>query len=135
MKGKDLYSTAHLFVAAIRIWEHQNSKAPSLEDISSTLSFSAERTNFVCKQLEEKDIIEVVEGAYGTRLFVKNHLKIEDIPRDEKASKLDDEISKFKQTQKKLTQKIESFKAEQAQKKKSLFEEVEKKLKDQLDKK
>jgi hypothetical protein len=126
MESKDLYSTAHLFVAAIRVWSHQNSKAPSVGDVCSTLAFSAERGNFLCK---------VVEGAYGTRLFVKDHLKIEDIPKDQKVSKLDDELSKFKETQKEFSRKIESFKAEQAQKKKDLFADVEKKLKEQMDKK
>jgi hypothetical protein len=135
MESKDLYSTAHLFVAAIRIWEHQNSKAPSVEDVCSTLAFSAERGNFVCKKLEEMGVVEVVKGAYGTRLFVKDHSKIEDIPKDEKASKVDDEIIKFKESQKKLTRKIESFQAAQAQKKKNLFADVEKKLKEQLEKK
>ena len=135
MDSKDLYSTAHLFVAAIRVWSHQNSKAPSVDDVCNTLAFSAERGNFLCKQLEELGVVEVVEGAFGTRLFVKDHLKIEDIPRDQKVSKLDDELSKFKETQKEFSRKIESFKAEQVQKKKDLFADVEKKLKEQMDKK
>ena len=135
MESKGLYSTAHLFVAAIRVWSHQNSKAPSVGDICSTLKISTERGNFLCKQLEELEIVEVVEGAFGTRLFVKDHLKIEDIPKDQKISKLDDELSKFKETKKELSRKIESFKAEQAQKKKDLFADVEKKLKDQMNKK
>ncbi|MGD2272267.1 MAG: hypothetical protein PVI06_17840 [Desulfobacterales bacterium] len=135
MENKDLYSTAHLFVAAIRVWDYQNSKPPSVEDVCRALAFSAERGNFVCKRLEQMGVVEVVEGAYGTRLFVKDHLKIEDIPRDEKTRKIDDEISKFKKSQKKLTRKIESFQAEQAQKKKNLFADVEKKLKEKLEKK
>ncbi len=135
MESKDLYTTAHLFVAAIRVWEHQNSRAPSVEDVCRILSFSMERGNFLCKQLEEMGVVEVVEGAYGTRLFVKDHLKIEDLPRGEKTSRLEEELSKFKESQKKLSRKIESFQAEQAQKKKNLFAEVEKKLKDKLEKK
>ena len=135
MESKDLYSTAHLFVAAIRVWSHQNSNAPSVADICNTLEISTERGNFLCKQLEELEVVEVVEGAFGTRLFVKDHLKIEDIPKDQKISKLDDELSKFKETQKEFSRKIESFKAEQAQKKKDLFADVQKKLKEQMNKK
>jgi hypothetical protein len=135
MESKDLYSTAHLFVAAIRVWSHQNSKAPSVGDICNTLEISTERGIFLCKQLEELEVVEVVEGAFGTRLFVKDHLKIEDIPKDQKISKLDDELSKFKETRKEFSRKIESFKAEQAQKKKDLFADVEKKLKEQMNKK
>jgi hypothetical protein len=135
MESKDLYSTAHLFVAAIRVWSHQHSKAPSVEDVCRTLEISTERGVFLCKQLEELGVVEVVEGAYGIRMFVKDHLKMEDIPKDQKMSKLDDELSKFKETQKEFSRKIESFKAEQAQKKKDLFADVEKKLKEQMNKK
>ncbi|MBW2250536.1 MAG: hypothetical protein JRF60_07865 [Deltaproteobacteria bacterium] len=81
------------------------------------------------------EIIETVEGPYGVRLSVKNHIKIEDIPKEEKESALEDELAKFKQTQKSFAKKIESFTAKQKEKKKSLFDEVEKKLKKELDKK
>jgi hypothetical protein len=135
MQTDDFYSTAHLFVAAVRIWEHQNSAPPSVEDVCRILSFSLERSNFICKQLQDLGIVEVVEGAYGRRLCIKNHLNIEDIPKGEKGSKMEEELSKFKETQKEFTQKIESIQAKQAQKKKDLFAEVEKKLKQEIDKK
>ena len=48
---------------------------------------------------------------------------------------LEEELKKFKNTQKALSQKVESIKAEQAQKKKDLFSEMEKKLKAELEKK
>jgi len=135
MKTNNLYSTAHLFVAAIRVCEHKQSAPPSIDDVCRVISFSLERGNFICKQLKEMKIIEAVEGPYGVRLSVKNHLKIEDIPKEEKESALSDELSKFKETQKTFAKKIESFTAKQKEKKKSLFDEVEKKLKQELDKK
>jgi hypothetical protein len=135
MQTDDFYSTAHLFVAAVRVWEYQNSTPPSVEDVCHILSFSLERSNFICKQLQDLGIVEAVEGAYGRRLYIKNHLKIEDIPKGETGSKLEEELSKFKKTQKEFTQKIESIQAKQAQKKKDLFAEVEKKLKQEIDKK
>jgi hypothetical protein len=62
-------------------------------------------------------------------------LKIEEIPRQEDESKLAEELKKFQESQKGLSQKIENIQAEQAQKKKDLFAEMEKKLKQELDKK
>ena len=135
MKPDNLYSNAHLFVAAIRVCEHQKSAPPSIGDICRLTSFSLERGNFICKQLKEMDIIEAVEGPYGMRLSVKNHIKIEDIPQEEQESALEGELAKFKETQKSFANKIESFTAKQKEKKKSLFDEVEKKLKKELDKK
>ena len=48
---------------------------------------------------------------------------------------LEEEIRKFQDNKKGFAQKIESLKAAQAEKKKSLFADVEKKLKEQLEKK
>jgi hypothetical protein len=135
MKTNNLYSNAHLFVAAIRVWEHRKSVPPSIDDVCRFISFSLERGNFICKQLKEMEIIEAVEGPYGVRLSVKNHIKIEDIPKEEKESALEEELAKFKETQKSFANKIESFTAKQKEKKKSLFDEVEQKLKKELDKK
>ena len=113
----DLYDEAHLLVAAIRIFNHLNSRPPTVEDLCQTIHISLERGNLICRRLEELEIIEAVAGSYGARWYVKDHLKLEDIP------------------QKALSQKIESMKAEQKQKKKNLFADMEKKLKEELEKK
>jgi hypothetical protein len=134
-KSDDLYSNSHLFVAAIRVFEHRNSSPPSLDDICKTLSFSIEKGNLLLRRLKELEIIDVVEGSYGNRIFIRNHLKLEDIPSGEEESKLEEDLKKFQAAQKKLSQKVESFQAEQAQKKKNLFSEMEKKLKEELEKK
>ncbi|MBW2412146.1 MAG: hypothetical protein JRF72_20290 [Deltaproteobacteria bacterium] len=134
-KADDFYSNAHLTVAAIRICEHRNSTPPSLEEICDTLSFSIEKVSLILRRLKEMDIIDVVKGSYGDRFFIRDHLKLEDIPRGQEENKLEEELKKFQDTQKALSQKVESFKAEQAKKKKDLFSEMEKKLKAELEKK
>ena len=134
-KVGDFYSNAHLTVAAIRVCEHRHSTPPSLEEICDTLSFSIEKVSLILRKLQEMDIIDVVKGSYGDRFFIRNHLKLEDIPRGQEENKLEEELKKFQDTQKALTQKVESFRAEQARKKKNLFSEMEKKLKAELEKK
>lgn len=129
MQNTDLYSNAHIVVAAIRVLAHQKNAPPSIEDVCQTLSFSLEQGNFICNKLEEMQIIEIVEGSYGTRLFIKSHLKIEDIPRGDKVSGLEEELKKFQSSRKNFTKEIESFQAKQAKKQKALFAELEKKLK------
>jgi hypothetical protein len=135
MELDDLYSRAHLFIAAIRVCEHRHAGRASVEDVCGLIGLSLEQGNFICKKLLEDGILERVEGAFGTRLFIKDHLKIEEIPRKEKGSSLEEEIRKFQDNKKGFAQKIESLKAAQAEKKKSLFADVEKKLKEQLEKK
>jgi len=80
-------------------------------------------------------IIDEVQVSYGTRLFIKDHLKIEAIPREDDGGKLEAELRKFKESQKELSHKIETIQAKQAEKKKNLFAEMEKKLKKELNKK
>lgn len=131
---KDFYTQAHLMVAAIRVFEHKNSRPPTIDDLCQTINFSIEKGNFICRKLEELEVIEAVEGSFGTRLFVRDHLKIEDIPRGESENNFEDELKKFQDNRKAFSQKIETFQAQQKQKKKDLFAEMEKKLKKELDK-
>jgi len=134
-KKTNLYSQAHLMVAAIRVYEHLNSRPPTVDDVCRVINFSVEQGYFICRKLQEIDIIKAVEGSYGTRLFINDHLKLEDLPRGEPENKLEDDLKKFQDTQKAFSRKIESFQAQQKQKKKNLFAEMEKKLKEELEKK
>ena len=131
MKEIDLYTKAHLVVAAIRILERQANVSSSIEKVCQMISFSLEHGNYICKKLDEMGIIEIVKGAYGTRLFIKNHLKIEEIPRGTGESKLEKELKQFQSSKKDLSKKIELFQTEQAEKQKNLFAKLEKKLKNQ----
>ncbi len=135
MKGKDFYSDAHLVVAAIKILEHRNSAPPSIDEVCRTISFSLEQGNFVCMKLNEMNIIDIAEGAFGSTLFIKNHLLLEDIPKGATEDNLEKELKKFQESKKNYTQKIELFKTEQEKKRKDLFAELEKKLKKDLDEK
>jgi hypothetical protein len=134
MQHSDVYENAHLVAAAIRIFTHQNSRHPSIDEICRILSFSLEQGNLICKKLKDMGIVEVVEGAFENHFFIKDHLKIEEIPRDKKEDKLEDALKKFKDSRKDFSKKIESFQVKQAQKQKALFAELEEKLKKGSDK-
>ena len=134
-KSQDLYATAHLFVSAIRVCEYQMSAPPTIDDIAKMLAMSIERCRYVSRKLLELGVIDSVEGSFGDRLFVNDHLKIEEIPRDADGTQFEEELQKFKESQKALSEKIETIQAKQAQKKRDLFAEMEKKLKQELDKK
>ena len=134
MQNSDFYSDAHLVVAAIRVLTHQNSTPPSMDEVCRIISFSLEQGNFICKKLKEIGIVDVVEGGFGTRLFIKNHLKIEEIPRGKKEDKLGEALKEFQNSKKDFTREVESFQAKQAKKQKDLFAELEEKLKKESDK-
>jgi hypothetical protein len=130
-----LYESAHLFVAAVRVLNHQDQSPPDLDQVCSMLRLSKERGGFICRRLEEIGALEAVPGAYGERLFVREHLRIEDIPKEEEPDRLKDELSKFQAAQKNVASRIASMQADQKKKKKSLYEEMEKKLRAEIEKK
>jgi len=135
MKIDDLYHGAHIYVAAVRVFSHLHNNQPTTEDVAGLLKLSLEQANLMSNKLKELGIIETIEGAYGERIFIKDHLRLEEIPRNVKVSSMEDEIRKFQDSRKGLAEKVESIKSAQDQKRKSLFEEMEKKLKEQMKKK
>jgi hypothetical protein len=69
-----------------------------------------------------------------SNISIKDHLKIEDIPKGKKQNELAKELAAFQDARKGISKKVESIKAQQADKKKHLFEDLEKQLKNKLDK-
>ncbi len=132
---RSLYDDAHLFVAAVRLLSHQAQTPPDLAQVCEALALSQERGGFVCRRLTEIGAIESIRGAYGDRLFVRDHLKLETLPREDQSDRLQDELDRFQEAQKGLTSKVENIRAEQARKKKDLFSEMEKKLRREIEKK
>lgn len=130
-----LYESAHLFTAAVRLLTYQDQSPPDIDQVCDLLQLSRERGGFICRRLEELGALEAVEGAYGLRLFVRDHLKIESIPKEDAPDRLQDELQKFQAAQKGVASRIESMRADQKKKKKSLFEEMEKKLRAEIEKK
>lgn len=135
MVTNDFYSAAHLVVAAIRVLGHQNCANPTVDELCRALSFSSEHGNFICRKLHESGIIDMVKSGYGARLFVKDYLKIEELPRDAEENPLQEEIERFQSSRKDRDQKIEAFRTEKAEKQKKLFADIENRLRKELDKK
>lgn len=129
----NLYSDAHLFVSAIRVLEHRQSAPPSVEAVCELLTFSIEQGRRLCRKLCELGIVGTVPGAYEDRLVILDHRSLESIPREEQSDPLQQELEKFQRSQVDRAQKVEAIKAAQEEKKKSLFAEMEKKLKKELD--
>jgi hypothetical protein len=135
MKASDLYNNSHLMVAGIRVLEHQKQRPPTLDEVCALLSMSLERGNFISRKLAEVDVLEVIEGSYGIRLLIRDHLKLEEIPKIEAADdSLGQAVRQFQDSRKEMESKIAAIKAEQEEKKKNLFSALDKKLKSGIDK-
>ena len=135
MKPTDLYTTAHLFVAAVRVLDHQDSAPPSLEALCRLLDFSEEKGSYLLNRLKELKIVDTVKSGFNDRIVVGDHVAIEDLPREVAESRLEQELKKFRQGRDVMEEKVASIKAQQNQKKQDLFAEIEKKLKQKMEKK
>ncbi|MFZ5761202.1 MAG: hypothetical protein ACOY32_16435 [Thermodesulfobacteriota bacterium] len=130
----DQYEEAHLFVAAMRVCEYQKKQPPTVEDISLMLSISAEAGYTLCRKLKERGIVRTVEGAFGWRLMLDDHRRIEEIPRGEKKNDLADHLAEFQRKQQEQSKKVEAIQEELARKRTEKFAEMEARLKKELKK-
>jgi hypothetical protein len=135
MAQPSLYASAHLFVAAARVLLHQHKTPPAMEDICRLLTFSGEQGGIVGRRLAAVGAIEMVDSPYGMRIFVRDHLRIEELPKEDLPDRLSEEVQRFQSAQKERASKVESMRAEQKKKKQDLFAEMEKKLKAEIEKK
>ncbi len=133
-KPKDLYTEAHLTVAAIRVLEHRQDTPPSIEAVGELLSYSTEHANLICKKLSQAGVLKIAQGPFGTRLFIQDHQLLETLPKEETGDALKDALEAFQASRKDYDSRIESIKAKQAQKQKDLFAQLDQKLKGDLNK-
>jgi hypothetical protein len=125
----DIYSQAHLFVAAARVFEHLHNQPPSLKVLKDLLQVSEEELSRISRKLEEIGAINVIMSGGEARFSIQDHMKIEEFPRSIEAPKMEEEISRFKTKQESRLKEIEQSLAKKGDKS-SIFSELEKALKD-----
>jgi hypothetical protein len=129
----DAYTEAHVFVAAIRVLQHQGGCPPKLEDVCAMLRVSDELGHTLCRKLAKKGIVETFEDPFSVKLAVANHLDIETLPKkvlDD--SSLAKELEKFQSEKKHAEQKVAAIQAEMARKRQDLFADIESKFKQEI---
>ena len=131
----DAYSEAHLFVAAIRVLQHQGGCPPKIEDVCAMLRLSVELGHSVCRKLQIRGIVEVFEDPFSIKLAVANHLEVETLPKKVvEENSLAKELEKFQSEKKNIEQKAAAIQAEMAKKRQDLFADIEAKFKKEMDK-
>lgn len=135
MKKLSFYDEAHIFVAALRLFEFTKSGAPGYSDIGDITGMNTDRVSYLAARLRDAEIIDIVEGAFSNCLIIKDHLKIEELPREIPVNKMADEINRFKESSKnELEEKVRVFTEEKKKKEQQLFEEIQNKFKKELEK-
>ena len=106
------YAEGHLVVAALRVLEVRLRRPPDAAEIGELIGWPAERVGLVTRGLEAAGVLRGIEHAFEHRLEIIDHLKLEQLPRDEKQSGFVTEMEAFaeraRQEQDELTRVFES---------------------------
>ena len=117
----------HLTVAAIRILTHRASHPPTVEELAEFLGWSFEWTGVLVNDLTRRGILMTVDSAFTRRVEVKNHLALEELPRERDAATIDDELKEFKQRKQAEEDKLDAlFSGEAERKRRKRLEDLEK---------
>ncbi len=130
----DPYNEAHLFVAAVRILQHQKGTAPSVEDVCTMLDVAVELGMSVCRKLKQLGILEIIVDPFSNRLSIANYLEIENLPREVKdEGGLAKDIEQFMAKKKNMDKKVEEIQAALKKKQQDLFGDIESKMKKSME--
>lgn len=131
----DAHTEAHLFVAAIRVLQHQGGCPPNLEDVCAMLRLSAELGHTLCRKLAKRGIVETFEDPFTIKLAVAHYLDIETLPKKVmEENSLAKELEKFQSKKKNVDQKVATIQAEMAKKRQDLFADIDAKFKKEMEK-
>jgi len=124
------YEEAHLFVAAIRVLADRHGRPPTVEAVCELLGRTPEWGRLLCRRLADQGIVEPVEDPFTTTLFIADHLKIEELDRQAPESGLARDIERFQREKQKKAAKVDEIIAGQDKKKRDLFAEIDRRLRD-----
>ena len=131
----DPYTEAHLFIAAIRLLQHQKQTPPDIEDVCKTLDVSVEAGLAVCRKLQKSSIVTMSEDPFSIKLGVDNHLEIENLPKEQKdGDSLSEDLEKFMAKKQDMDKKVEAIQAGLQKKKQDLHSDIEARLRKEMDK-
>jgi hypothetical protein len=128
------YEQGHLMVAALRLFIHREGRPPSVRDLSDMLEISTETGHYLCNRLEHLGAVKVIEAAFDEKVYLADHLKLEELPKEEKASTFEAEVQEYKEGRERQQEEIKQRRALHEDKKKDLFSDLEKQLKEGLHK-
>jgi hypothetical protein len=119
MAHKPCYEDGHLIVAAVRVLSHKADKPPTPEGIADLLGLAPDFVRNLVVVLGEEGILKVVENPFEIRVEVKNHAKLEDLPRESQGPSIQDELDEFvKRKRKEVEDTGKMFAIDEMEKKK-----------------
>jgi DNA-binding Lrp family transcriptional regulator len=127
--SRNLYETAHVFVAGVRVFEHLHKRPPSLRELSDVLKTSEEELSLLARKLADEKIITLIISGADCRYGLLDHTRIEGLPRDMEAPRMAEEITQFQSRQQSRLRDLEKSLGENRDRER-VFSDLDKALKD-----
>jgi len=109
MAHKPCYEDGHLIVAAVRVLSHNSDKPPTPEDIAGLLGLAPDFVRNLVIALGDQGILKVVENPFEIRTEVKNHNRLEDLPKESEGPSIQDELDEFVKKKRKEAEDTEKM--------------------------
>lgn len=119
------YEDGHLVVAATRVLTHKANKPPTPEQIADLLGQPVDFIRTLVVTLGDEGILKVVENPFEIRVEIKDHAKLDDLPREADGPTISDELDSFIQKKKDEYEATERMLS---------MDEIEKKQKEKMSK-
>jgi len=114
---------------------YRHRRPPSVKELSEMLEISPEMGHRLCNRLHRLGVLEVVEGAFEERIYLQDHRKLEELPRQEEALSFEKELRQWRERSAKREEELRKLRADREAKKKDLFSDLERQLRQGLRKK
>jgi hypothetical protein len=96
MELQATYHEGHLIVAAIRVLKHRHGgRPPTVEEVAEQLALSREWIGVVAAALARAGVLDELTGPFETRIDIRDHLALEDLPRADATAGVDEELREF----------------------------------------
>lgn len=131
MKSILSYEKGHLVVAAVRVHSHREQRSPTADDIAELTGLPPELVSVILRELEEREILRSIESPYDIRYEILDHVKLEDLPREEDSPKLQEEVDEFQERARSRQEEMDKMfgDPERAKKRKKRMSKLEEELK------
>lgn len=122
-------------VAALRLFLFRNQRPPSVRELSEAIDLSPEMGHYFCNRLSRLGVIEIVDAAFEERVYLRDHLKLEELPREERLSSLEAEVQRHLEESQRHQEELQRMQSSHQERKKDLFSDLERQLKEGLKRK
>lgn len=134
MDKASLYYRSHVVAAAVWLLNHKRGAPPTVADVARETGFPLEEAQVLVNGMKKTGVLSVVESGAEDRLFVSDPAPMEELPKKRTGANMEKDLERFAAQKAEEMKKIESLAKGEGQRKKDLFEAINRQLKENMKK-